>query len=111
MITAEDLEKLLAEHEQAIKHTVIDEVTAQIKKDITWELNTQISAIVKKFLNEDIAPEIRATLVESKPVILEAVANAAVVIGQLLTNGLVEDAQKKMKDSYGRRGVIKALFE
>ena len=111
MITAEDLQALMAEHEQAIKHTVIEEVKEQIKRDITWELNQQIGAIVKKFLNEDIAPEIRATLVESKPAILEAVAKSAVVIGQLLTDGLVEDAQKKMKDSYGRRAVVKALFE
>ena len=111
MITAEDLQKLLAEHEDAIKHSVVDEVKAQIKSDLEWSLRQEISAIVKKFLTEDIAPEIRAALVENKPVILAAVVEAANTMGALLTEGLVAEVKGRMETSYQRSSIIKALFQ
>ena len=111
MITAEDLQKLLAEHEDEIRHSVIDEVKTQIKSDLAWSLCQEISAIVKKFLAEDIAPEIRAALVENKPVILAAVVEAANTMGALLTEGMVAEVKERMEKSYQRSSIIKALFQ
>jgi hypothetical protein len=111
MITAEDLGKLLAEHEQDIKDSVIDEVKAQIKCDLEWSLRQEISAIVKTFLTEDIAPEIRSALAENKPVILAAVVEAANTMGALLTEGLVSEVKERMETSYRRQNIVKALFQ
>jgi hypothetical protein len=111
MFTAEDLSKILADHEDEIKKHVLGEIKEQMRIDLMYSLRAQIDVAVKKFLAEDLAAEIRAQLVESKPAILAAVGEASVTIGQFLTDGLVAEAQKNLGESYKRRNVLKALFE
>ena len=111
MITAEDLQALLAEHETAIKHSVIEEVKQQIKTDLAWSLRHEVQKVVEKFITEDIAPEIRSALVENKPVVLAAVVEAANTMGALLTEGLVAEVKERMEKSYQRSAIVKALFQ
>lgn len=111
MITKEALLEVFEAHEAELKASVLTEIQGSIKRDIQWQLQQEIGVIVKKFMAEDIAPEIRAALVESKPAILTAVAESAAAIGEAVALALVEDVKKNLSERYKRSKILQAMIE
>jgi hypothetical protein len=112
MIDKEQLVQMLETHEQELKGAILEQLKKSIEHDIAWSLQQEISAIVKKWMAEDIAPEVRAALVETKPAVLAAVAEAAEAVGHGLAEAMVAQCKENLeRSSYKRAGLIKALFE
>ena len=111
MITKEQLVTMLESHEEELKASVLKEIEHSILRDIELTLRQEIGAVVKKFMTEEIAGEVRAVLVENKPVLLAAVVEAANAIGELTSQALVEQVKESLKSgSYHRQGILKALL-
>ena len=111
VITKEQLVAMLEDHEEELKASVLKEIEKSILRDVEYTLRQEIGAVVKKFMTEEIAGEVRAALVESKPAVLAAVAEAANTIGELTAQALVEQARENLKSgSYHRQAILKALL-
>jgi len=111
VITKEQLVTMLESHEEELKASVLKEIEHSILRDIELTLRQEIGAVVKKFMTEEIAGEVRAVLVENKPVLLAAVVEAANAIGELTSQALVEQVKESLKSgSYHRQGILKALL-
>jgi hypothetical protein len=109
-ITSEEITQVLEKHRKELVAHMIEETKTEISRKVNWELGDQISNIVTKFVSEEIAPEIRSQLAESKPVILKAVADMAEQFSTDLTKALLDQAGKNLKESYKRSQILKELF-
>lgn len=110
-ITQEEIARMLVDAEAEIRQSLVEEAKLQIKRSLEWSLNGEIKKIVEKYIAEEIGPEVRAALIDSKPVILQAVTEFAQEMGAMLTAGLIEDAKKNMGQSYNRHRLMETLFK
>jgi hypothetical protein len=109
-ITQEEILAVMENHRDELVAHMVEETKKSITNQINWSLQTEINNIVQKFIKEEIAPEIQAQLVESKPAILKAVAVMADELSTDLAKALLETARENLNQSYKRSQILKELI-
>lgn len=110
MLTQKQITVMLEGMEAEIAESVKAQVKAEITTNIKYELGASVRKVVQTYLETEIADEVRAALVETKPAILAAIATMAQGAGESLAEALLEDATERIKKDYYRREIVKALF-
>lgn len=109
-ISTEELEALLEAHRQEIVDHLIVETKNQITYKLNYELSKQIGEIASEFVKKEVLPEIQATLTTDKSVIIQAIIKASEDISNDLCKALVDEARKRLSESYHRGNIFKAIW-
>lgn len=111
-MTPDDLKEFLAANDAEIKSAVKAKMIERLLSSHQWEITTEISAVVKTFVSEEIVPEVKKHLMDQKGPILEAALVGASEIGANLAKAIAERSAKNLtSDSYQFRQVMEALFK
>ena len=105
-----NIEELLVESRQQIADALTKSVAQSLQWQVQQEMGNQLRPIVTKFVNEEIAPELRDRLNGEKSAILEActieVKSVAVAVAQTLMGRIA----KNLGDAYSAYKIIEAML-
>jgi Na+-transporting methylmalonyl-CoA/oxaloacetate decarboxylase beta subunit len=105
-----DVTQIIDAARDEVTKAAITEVKQQLQWTVGRRLAEEINPIVVEFVKAEIVPDLKALLFEQKSVILEAAAQAAVIIGTAVAEQLTADAAKAMNNGYSRGKIIDAIF-
>lgn len=111
-LTPEQVAEIFAD----VKPSLVESLKKELFSSIEWQAKESVRSIVaaevSKWCEENVVPEIRTRLVESKEGILAAVVpateNIAVELGKALADSL---GKNLAAGSYKRAAIFKALFD
>jgi hypothetical protein len=109
-ITPEEIMAVLENHREELVAHMVEETKTEITRKINWTLAEEVNKIVKDFITTEIAPEIKAQLVENKPAILKAIAVMTEQFSMDLTEALLAQARENLNQSWKRNEIMKAMF-
>jgi len=107
-----DLTEIIEASKEKLKDAVIESTIEELKKSLSWRISNDAEEIVKKFMNEEIKPEIEKKLIERKLEIIASLDTGLAEIGKGFAEkvkSLVTEKISKMSD-YEIREIIKATF-
>lgn len=103
--------EILEQNKDAVRQAVADAMLDSIKREFQWELPNALKKVVNEFIEEEIAPSVRAQLLENKDELVQAatalIAGVPAEIGKALQMHLA----KTLTDSWKLRKVTEALFQ
>ena len=105
-----DVQSLLDESRGQVVAAIVEDAKGRLSWTVGNQIAEQVQPIVKQFVADEILPELRVQLLEQKAVIVEAAAQAAVVIGESVAKALVAQAVSNATDSYKRGKIMDAIF-
>jgi len=116
MENTETTEQLIAEilksSKEAMKTSLQSAVKAQVMEQLTWSLREKIGKITSEFVEKEMTEDIKASLLEAKPIILESLQGAFVKIGASVAMAMYQQAEKNlMVNSYNVREILKKLID
>jgi len=109
-MTEFQLKEFLDANKVEIQDAVKAKAIATMLEEYRWNINSQISEAVNKFIAEEIMPAVMAELTQHKAAIIENVLKGFASIGDELAKSLTVVAAKKLSTDWGVRGVAKELF-
>lgn len=109
-LTPEQVQEIFESAKPDIIAGLKAEITRQASWDVTSVASTAVKAEITKFVTEEIVPEIRTLLIESKAGIISTVVPVCETISVELTKALAEEMKKKLEQSYTRAEILKTLF-
>ena len=111
MFTDEQLTQLLAEAQEQVKASIIEEAKTTVSYRVGRELGEQINKVIAEYVKTEIVPEIRAYLIEHKAVILEGMVKAAGQMSDKIAEALLAELTDNLSTGYKRERIAKALFD
>ncbi len=111
MLSDEKLKEILEGAEGEITKYLIDEAKKSVADKINYELQDELSKIVKDFIENELAPDIRTALMNNKPVIMKSVVKMSNKMADALSEKLLADLVENLGSSYTRGQIWKALFD
>jgi hypothetical protein len=109
-LTPEQIESML----EAAKPSVIESLQKELTNSISWQVKegaqTQIAAYVKKWVDENVLPEVEKTLIENKESLIGVGVKMAEVMTDELAKSFTEAVKETLSTSYRRSEVFKALL-
>jgi uncharacterized FAD-dependent dehydrogenase len=111
-----DTEKLIHEILQGQKETIKANLLEQMKKSVgehlTWNLREHIGGVTSEFIKNEMTEDIKALLIEQKPLILEGLKEAFVKIGAQVSIAMYETAAKNLSaSSYNTSEILKKILQ
>jgi len=110
-LSPEMIQNLVDEATEAIKSNVVAETKKAIGESVQWQVSAEVKKMVAEYMAKEGAAEFRSALVESNPVLVAAVRNAANKMAAMLCEALVADFQKRLSADYERRAILQAIFK
>lgn len=109
-------EKMIAEilngQKDAIKANIIEQMKKSIGDHITWSLRDELSKITSEFVKKEMTEDIKALLLDQKPIILEGLKDAFIKIGAQVSIAMYETAAKNLSaSSYNTGQILKKILE
>lgn len=111
LFTDEEIKKILEDSQDEIRTRLIEGIKDHMVRELTWSINESLDDIVKKFFDEEIAPEVCETLIGQKGVILEAFVQRLNEAIKAVAEAIVQDATENLGTSYRRRNLMNALLQ
>ena len=111
VMTEEQMKEILEGAQEEISIALVEEAKVSVAREFRYKLDGEIAAITKKFIADEIAPELRAHLVANKSDILEAALGSSTEIALAIHNSLTETLVKNLSNSYSRKKIWEALFD
>jgi FKBP-type peptidyl-prolyl cis-trans isomerase (trigger factor) len=102
--------EILHSNRDTVHAAVRDAMLDGIKKQFQWELPEAVKREVQAFIAEDILPEIRAELVASKDVFVNAATEMARAAPVEIAKAMQEHIAKNLTNSWTLRKVVEAMF-
>ncbi len=110
MFTPEDAEKMMSESREEIKAGIIKKVSEKLEWSVEHAIQDEVSKIVKEFVENEIAEELKKQLTAERATIISAAVHCAETISKELGEAMIEEARKKLKDSYHVRSIVKEIW-
>lgn len=104
------MQEILQESTDKIKAGVVEQMTRDFAATARWEVDAHIREQVKKFVEEEIAPEIIKALAAEKPALVERAVLAAGEIADELRKALVGRVTENLAMGYKRDKTLDAIF-
>lgn len=86
-------------------------ITAQIAESLRWKLSDTIGKAVEEFLVDQVLPEIRSRLLDSKGGIIKSVVDVLPAITGAVGAMLQKRVEDKLSKDWEARAILKALLE
>ena len=114
--TAKTSEELILEILEGAKETMKSNLQEQIKKNIadhlSWTLREHLQKIASEFVTTEMTEDIKALLIEQKPLILEQLKGAFVKIAGQVAIAFYEQAAKNLAvNNYRTSEILKKIIE
>ena len=108
-MTADELKVFLDENSNAIKKAAQDAIIQRVQDNLRWNMPETFSEIVNQFLKDEIAPAVKAALMDEKGAIIAAMTEAASGIGDALAKAMVKQSAETLQ-GYKGADVFKAVL-
>ncbi len=106
-----DLATIVSENKESIKKAAVDALKEKVADKINWTMSDEVGAIVTKFFQDEIAPEVVKMLVNNKQVILDELSLTMAALGEEVRKALLEKAIKNLSSSdYNTGDIVKKIF-
>jgi hypothetical protein len=107
----DQLKDLIANSFKNIRSTVEKDLIESVGNSLRWQLEEQYKTTISEFFNEEIAPTLKAQLVENKVAIMESIGESLVekskAIGDAITKKMLEEI---VGGSYKAGKIFEAIF-
>lgn len=103
------VQSIIEESTEAIKETAKRKIVETVSDQIGWSAREVVAAEARKFVEEEIAPEVAKYLAGERGAIVKAVQEASDEIGAALKARLVESAVETLS-GYRAKNVISELL-
>lgn len=110
-ITSDEIMAEIENHRDELVAHMVEETKQSISNQISWSLRDEISKLVKNFIADEMAPQIKSALTESKPAILLAVTKMSEELSEELAKAMLAEAKENLQQSYKRAEILKKLFD
>ncbi|GAA4321994.1 hypothetical protein GCM10023144_01620 [Pigmentiphaga soli] len=110
MFTKEQIDRAVQDAMPDVLAGLRKEIAEQAVYQAKVAVHASVQKAVTDWINENLVPDIMATLTESKAGILSAVPSIAQGIAKALGESLVASVTEKMERSYERRKIFDALL-
>lgn len=108
-MTADELKAFLEDNSTAIKKAAQDAIIQRVQDNLRWNMPDTFSQIVNEFLKDEIAPAVKAALMDEKGAIITAMTEAASGIGDQLAKAMTKQAAETLQ-GYKGADVFKAVL-
>lgn len=103
--------QIIESSKEEIKTKVLEQTKETLARQISWSLESEIKEHVGIFVKEEILPELQASLLEQKQVILQGVADGLSQVGVELSKALIAKAVENLGSSWKAGDIAKKLFD
>jgi hypothetical protein len=110
MLSAEEIQQIVAESGSRIRQQVLERIDAKVTTAIEDSLRNDIAVEVKKFVAEEVLPEVREQLAGAKAEIVKAAVLASAPIAEALMKALVTAVEHTLADNYATSEILKKLI-
>jgi hypothetical protein len=110
-IMAQAIKELLKENSVSLKECAIKVAKEELIAKIKWQIADPVNDCIRNFIQKEIRPEIEKFLVESKPLIVEGLAEIISGIGQSIKDVLAKKAAENIASGYKLDKIIDGLFK
>lgn len=111
MFTEEQAKELLNGAMPEIRKGLVESMKRDLVQQLSYTMSEHVQREVKAFMEKEIVPEIKVALLDNKPVILKAALAMADSTTSILQEAMIQQVKDKLKDSWSRKAVLKALFD
>jgi len=108
-MTEDEMKAFLDENSAAIKAAARDAMVEKVKQTMQWHMPGTFSEILNEFLKDEIAPAVKAALMDEKGAIIAAMAKATTEIGDNLAKAMAKQAAEALV-GYKAQDVFKAVL-
>ena len=108
-MTEDEMKAFLDENSHAIKAAARDAMIERVKQTLQWQMPGTFSEILNEFLKDEIAPAVKAALMDEKGAIIAAMAKATAEIGDALAKAMAKQAAETLI-GYKGSDVFKAVL-
>lgn len=109
-LSREQMDEILDEVRPSVLQGVKDDFQRMVHQEILSGARTEISAMVKEWVKENILPEVEKELVESKEGLVSVGKKMAQEIVVEFAKKMTEDVKKRLENEWDRRKILGALF-
>jgi len=110
-MTQEQIAQIINDSQERIKAEVVATTIKGLSDTVSWQLQQNIKETVDLFFREEILPDLRATLTESKPQVIGAMRVSFIKVGEALGEMLLEKARKNLAESsYKSSTIAREIF-
>ncbi len=106
-----NLNDILEGQKESLRLTAIQALKDSVTKQIGWDLSGAVSEATKKFIAEEITPELLKLLQAEKENILKQLSNLVGEVGEELKKALVKKAVDNLTSSWRVTDIGKQLFQ
>ena len=111
MFTEEEIAKILDDAKDELRANLVEDMKNQMKSSVEYTLGAELRKVVAEYVKDEIVPDLKARLIDDKPIILKAAINSANEVGEILSKALVEDMKEKLGKDYTRRNILNAIWK
>ncbi len=108
-------EEQVAQIFEEVRPSLVESLKTELAQSIEWQAKESVRGIVAaevtKWCQENVIPDLKTRLVESKEGIRAAVVPATEKIAEALGTALAQSLAKNLESSYKRSGIFKAMFD
>ena len=111
MFSEEEITKILEDAKDELRANLVEDMKDRLKTSVEYTLGAEVRKVIEEYVKTEIVPDLKAALIEDKPIILKAAIKGANEIGEVLSKALVEDMKAKLGKEYTRRNIIDAIWK
>jgi hypothetical protein len=110
-MTEKDIQELLDKAKPAVIESLQKELAGSISYQVKQIASEEVVKFVREWIRDEVLPEIKRELVESKESFISVAVRTAPVIGEELSKHLTDTVKKSLENSYARGEILKKLFQ
>lgn len=111
MFTEEEIAQILEDAKDELRASLIKDMKDRLKSSVEYTLGAEVRKVVEEYVKDEIVPDLKASLIEDKPIILKAAIKSANEVGEILAVALVDDMKEKLGKDYTRRNILNAIWK
>lgn len=111
MFTTEELSKAILDKKQEIIDEIVRGLKDDCKQNLGWEIKDQMQSAARAAFEEHLREEVKSLVVNNKEALLAELHKAMLGILANIGSALEVAAAEKLKNSWERNKILKAIFE
>lgn len=111
MFTTEELSKAILDKKQEIIDEIVRGLKDDCKQNLGWAIKDQIKAAAEEAFEQHLKEEVKNILLDNKELLIAELHKAMLGILANIGSALEVAAAEKLKNSWERNKILKAIFE
>jgi len=111
ILTEEQTKAILDGAMKQVRDSVIEEAKSQATWAVKTAVASRVTEIIRQFVEDEIKPEILASLTKNKSILIEAALASAQDMAVEIAKAMTETVAENLGTSYKRKKIMEALFD